>query len=105
MAILISAVVSLTLTPMMCARILKHVPEAKQGRFYHASGAFFERVIARYGRMLNWVLERQTLTLLVAKRHAGVDRAAVRTGAQGLFSATGYRGDSGHYRSAAVGVV
>ena len=36
--ILISAVVSLTLTPMMCARILKHVPEERQGRFYHASG-------------------------------------------------------------------
>ncbi|MEN6624314.1 MAG: efflux RND transporter permease subunit, partial [Smithella sp.] len=50
-AILISAVVSLTLTPMMCSKLLKHVPEEKQGRFYHASGLFFERVIARYGNM------------------------------------------------------
>ena len=65
-SILISAFISLTLTPMMCARLLKHVPEDKQGRFYHASGQFFDRVIARYGRMLNWVLERQRLTLLVA---------------------------------------
>src|SRR6266496_624259 len=48
--ILISAVVSLTLTPMMCARILKHVPVERQGRFYHASGVFFERTIAAYGR-------------------------------------------------------
>ncbi|RBH50880.1 hypothetical protein C3F00_034365, partial [Pseudomonas sp. MWU13-2860] len=64
--ILISAFISLTLTPMMCARLLKHVPEDKQGRFYHASGQFFDRVIARYGRMLSWVLERQRLTLLVA---------------------------------------
>ncbi len=65
-AILISAVVSLTLTPMMCAKLLKHVPEAEQGRFYHAMGTFFDRVIARYGKMLTWVLNRQGLTLIVA---------------------------------------
>src|SRR6202162_5160047 len=53
-AILISAVVSLTLTPMMCARLLKHTPEAEQGRFYRWSGRLFERVIARYGVMLDW---------------------------------------------------
>ena len=64
--IIISAVVSLTLTPMMCARLLHHTPPEKQGRFYHASGRFYERVIARYGQWLNWVLERQTATLLVA---------------------------------------
>ncbi len=64
--ILISAVVSLTLTPMMCARILKHVPEEQQGRFYHASGQFFDRVIAAYGRSLHWVLRHQTATLVVA---------------------------------------
>ena len=65
-AILISAVVSLTLTPMMCARLLKHVPEAEQSRFYRVTGDFFDRVIARYGVMLEWVLQRQGLTLLVA---------------------------------------
>ncbi|MDB5801527.1 MAG: multidrug transporter subunit MdtC [Rhodocyclales bacterium] len=65
-SILISAVVSLTLTPMMCARLLKHVPEEKQGRFYHASGHAFDAIIARYGRMLEWVLDRQALTLIVA---------------------------------------
>jgi multidrug efflux pump len=65
-SILISAVVSLTLTPMMCAKFLRHVPEEKQGRFYHASGVFIERVIARYGRALNWVLDRQRATLWVA---------------------------------------
>ncbi|WP_079435923.1 MdtB/MuxB family multidrug efflux RND transporter permease subunit [Zoogloea sp. LCSB751] len=65
-AILISAVVSLTLTPMMCARLLKHVPEAEQGRFYKVMGDFFDRVIARYGVMLQWVLDRQGLTLVVA---------------------------------------
>ncbi|NVN92246.1 MAG: MdtB/MuxB family multidrug efflux RND transporter permease subunit [Desulfuromonadales bacterium] len=64
--ILISAVVSLTLTPMMCARMLKHVPEEKQGRFYHASGALFDRIIALYGTTLSWVLKHQTATLFVA---------------------------------------
>ncbi|MBS1190428.1 MAG: cusA [Rhodocyclaceae bacterium] len=65
-SILISAVVSLTLTPMLCARLLKHVPEEKQGRFYHWSGQLFERTIARYGQALEWVLERQGATLAVA---------------------------------------
>ncbi len=64
--ILISAVVSLTLTPMMCARILKHVPEERQGRFYHASGKLFDRIIASYGRSLLWVLRHQSATLAVA---------------------------------------
>jgi multidrug efflux pump len=65
-AILISAVVSLTLTPMMCAKLLHHIPEAEQGRFYNTSGLFFERVIARYGKMLTWVLDHQGITLLTA---------------------------------------
>ncbi|MCC7039302.1 MAG: MdtB/MuxB family multidrug efflux RND transporter permease subunit [Burkholderiales bacterium] len=65
-AILISAVVSLTLTPMMCAKLLVHTPPERQGAFYRASGAWFDRVIARYGRMLTWVLDRQFATLLVA---------------------------------------
>ncbi len=64
--ILISAVVSLTLTPMMCSRILKHVPEERQGRFYHASGQLFDRIIAAYGRTLKWVLKHQAATLVVA---------------------------------------
>jgi len=64
--ILISAVVSLTLTPMMCARLLKHVPEERQGRFYHASQLFFDRIIAAYGRSLKIVLRHQTATLVIA---------------------------------------
>ncbi len=65
-SILISAVVSLTLTPMMCAKLLRHTPPEEQGRFYRWSGSVFERTIARYGRMLNWVLDRQPATLVVA---------------------------------------
>ncbi|WP_448124958.1 MdtB/MuxB family multidrug efflux RND transporter permease subunit [Pseudomonas veronii] len=66
-AILISLVVSLTLTPMMCARLLKREPEeAEQSRFYKASGAWIDWLIAAYGRKLQWVLKHQPLTLLVA---------------------------------------
>jgi len=65
-SILISAVVSLTLTPMMCAKLLRHTPPAEQGRFYRWSGDLFDRVIARYGVMLDWVLDRQRATLAVA---------------------------------------
>ncbi len=65
-SIFISAAVSLTLTPMMCARLLRHTPEAEQSHFYRVTGEFFDRIIGRYGAMLNWVLDRQRLTLLVA---------------------------------------
>ena len=65
-AILISAVVSLTLTPMMCARMLSHESLRKQNRFSRASERFFERVIAAYGRMLSRVLNHPWLTLSVA---------------------------------------
>jgi multidrug efflux pump len=61
-----SAVVSLTLTPMMSARILRHRDEAQQGRVFRASERMFNSVIGFYGRTLKRVLEFQTLTLLVA---------------------------------------
>ena len=64
--IILSAVVSLTLTPMMCSRILRHTPEEEQGRFFKASERVFKNVIAFYGRTLKFVLEYQTITLLIA---------------------------------------
>jgi multidrug efflux pump len=64
--ILISAVVSLTLTPMMASKLLRHTPPEQEGRFYRWSERVFEDVIAFYGRTLRWVLERQTLVLAVA---------------------------------------
>ncbi|WP_158821260.1 efflux RND transporter permease subunit [Granulicella sp. S156] len=64
--IVISAVVSLTLTPMMASRILKHDPEAEQKRFYKMSEHVFESMIAFYGRTLKFVLRFQTITLFVA---------------------------------------
>jgi multidrug efflux pump len=64
--IVISAVVSLTLTPMMSARILRHEPKEKQGRIYQFTERAFENMIAFYGRTLKVVLRYQTITLLVA---------------------------------------
>jgi multidrug efflux pump len=64
--IIVSAVVSLTLTPMMSARILRHQPKEQQGRVYRASERVFESMIAFYGRTLKFVLRFQTITLLVA---------------------------------------
>ena len=63
--ILISAVVSLTLTPMMCARLLRDRRAEQPGRFSQASQRFLDRVIAAYGRSLRWVLRHQTATLVV----------------------------------------
>ena len=70
--ILVSAFVSLTLTPMMCARLLRHDAAAGHGRMYRASERMFESVIAFYGRTLQWVLQRQGLTLAVAAATLGL---------------------------------
>src|SRR5881628_3263702 len=64
--ILVSAIVSLTLTPVMCAKLLRHKSEAEQGRFYRVSDRAFQSVIAFYGRTLTRVFEHQTATLWVA---------------------------------------
>jgi multidrug efflux pump len=64
--ILVSAFVSLTLTPMMCAKLLKHKPADQQGWFYRKSEEFFNSVIAFYGKTLSFVLKFEPITLLVA---------------------------------------
>ncbi|HVX63428.1 MAG TPA: efflux RND transporter permease subunit, partial [Pirellulales bacterium] len=66
LTILVSAIVSLTLTPMMCAKLLKHTPESQHGWLYRMSEYAFEAVIWLYGKTLSFVLRFQTLTLLVA---------------------------------------
>ena len=65
-AILISAAVSLTFTPMLSARLLKHVPEDQHNILLRWSQQQFDRLIAAYGRALRWVLKHQPLTLAVA---------------------------------------
>ena len=64
--ILVSAVVSLTLTPMMCAKLLRHKPAAQQARFYRITERMFEVTIEYYGKTLTWVLRHQPATLMVA---------------------------------------
>ena len=63
--ILVSAVVSLTLTPMMCSRILKDKAHAKETRFYHWSEDVFNSIIASYGRALKVILRFRFTTLMV----------------------------------------
>ncbi|HMK30879.1 MAG TPA: efflux RND transporter permease subunit, partial [Terriglobales bacterium] len=63
--ILMSAVISLTLTPMMCAKLLKTKGAARHGRFYTWSEEVYDGVIRRYGSTLQWVLRHQRATLLV----------------------------------------
>ena len=63
--ILVSAVVSLTLTPMMCAKLLKRHDPKHRSRFYKSTENFYNRVIEFYGRTLKFVLQHQTITLLV----------------------------------------
>ena len=64
--ILVSAVVSLTLTPMMCAKLLRHHRPEEYGRLHQASDRAFQGIIAFYDRTLTWVLKHQPATLAVA---------------------------------------
>ncbi|HEY1631384.1 MAG TPA: MdtB/MuxB family multidrug efflux RND transporter permease subunit [Rhizomicrobium sp.] len=64
--ILISAVVSLTLVPMLCAKLLRHRDESKQGAIARKSQEYFDRAIHGYDRLLIWVLDHQPLTMLIA---------------------------------------
>src|SRR6266566_2038354 len=65
-AVAVSAIVSLTLTPMMCARLLRPEAEEKHGPLYHLTDRFFQGMLAAYERGLQWVLCHQPLTLTVA---------------------------------------
>jgi multidrug efflux pump len=64
--IVVSAIVSLTLTPMMCAKLLRHKPEAQQSKLYHWSESVFNSIINAYARTLDIVLKHQVITLMVA---------------------------------------
>ena len=104
-SILISAVVSLTLTPMMCAQLLRHIPKAKQGRFYRAQ----RRILRARDRALRPDAQLGARPpgrdAAGRRRHAGADRAAVHLHAEGLLPGAGHRRDPGHLRSAAVDLV
>jgi len=66
-SIVISCVISLTLTPMMCSRLLLPVVHGHEGSWFsRKTTQFFDRVIAGYGRILKWFLDREALTLIIA---------------------------------------
>ena len=94
--ILVSAVVSLTLTPMMCAKLLRHRPGAQQGRIYRATERGFNAVIAWYGTTLRWVLRHQPATLVVTVATLVLTILALRRRPQGLLPRAGHRGHPGH---------
>src|SRR5262249_46699584 len=64
-AIIVSLAISLTLTPMMCSRLLKHQPPGEHGVFYRASEWVFSAVLRFYERSLAWVLKHQAFTLSI----------------------------------------
>ena len=65
-AILMSMLVSLTTTPMMCSRLLRPHSEERHGRLFQATERWFQAVLGQYERALTWVLRHQRLTLAVA---------------------------------------
>jgi multidrug efflux pump len=83
--ILVSAAVSLTLTPMMSARLLKHRPAEEQGRFYQWSERVWTSTIAFYDRLLQWVLRHQFQTLMVAIATLGLTVALYLIIPKGFF--------------------
>ena len=84
-AILVSAAVSLTLTPMLCAKLLHHRPAQEAGRVARASQAVFSRVLALYARTLRAVLNHQPLTLVVAVATLGLTLVLYTVVPKGLF--------------------
>jgi multidrug efflux pump len=83
--ILISAVVSLTLVPMMCAKLLRHRPADREPWWSRRVGAWFDGVIATYGRWLEWVLRHQTFTLMVVAATLALTVLLYAMMPQGLF--------------------
>jgi hydrophobic/amphiphilic exporter-1 (mainly G- bacteria), HAE1 family len=84
-AISVSALVSLTLTPMMCSRLLKHEPAEDRGRFYRVSERVFQGMVRLYGRGLEWVLQHRKTTLTVLAGTLGLTIALFVIVPKGLF--------------------
>ena len=97
-AILISCVISLTLTPMMCARMLRRVPEQQQSHLARRGRAWHDRVLASYARGLEWVLARQTATLMAVAAMAALAIALYVVMPRALFPAQ----DSGDIQGVSI---
>jgi len=84
-AIFVSMLVSLSLTPMLCAYLLRHIPEERQSRFYRQGGALFDRLVAAYDQALGWVFNHQRSTLLISCALVGVTGGLYLLSPKGFF--------------------
>lgn len=84
-AILVSMVVSLTTTPMMCAYVLKPEHEIKHGRLYRWSERMFDRLLEGYRRSLNWTLDHTVLILLIFLATIAVNVVLIAKVPKGFF--------------------
>ncbi len=98
--ILVSAGVSLSLTPMMSAKLLKHRKEGEKGRFYEVTEEYYNRIIAFYGRTVKVVLRASDRDPAGDLRNAGAHAVSVCRGAEGIFPGAGYGRDSGRFGGA-----
>ncbi len=104
-SILVSAVVSLTLTPMMCARLLRHVPEEREGRLARASERLFNVWIERYSDVAAMGAAAPDADAPGVRGCACSDDTALHRRAEGILPRSGYRGDRRHLRGAGDRVV
>ncbi len=93
-AILVSMVISLTTTPMMCAFLLKHEKNVRHGRFYLASEWIFDAMLKIYRVSLEWVSGKSSAYFGSAGTDDCVERGAGDQDSQGVFPATGYGRDA-----------
>ncbi|HEY3856162.1 MAG TPA: multidrug efflux RND transporter permease subunit [Verrucomicrobiae bacterium] len=84
-AILVSLVISLTTTPMMCARLLKRERDQKHGRIHKATGAVFDWILDHYARSLRWVLKNQFIVLCILLITVGMNVFLFKIVHKGFF--------------------
>ena len=94
-AVVASAIVSLTLTPMMCSRLLRHTTAGSENAFTARFHELTERTIAYYGRSLEWVLRRQRQTLIVTLATLAATILLYIAMPKGFLPLAGYRPDYG----------
>ena len=94
-AVVVSMVVSLTTTPMMCAKLLRPETDESHGRFYRSSQRVFDRALAGYSIGLSWVLQAFAPDARDSSRHARTQRVPVLGHSQGLLSAAGHGAPDG----------